>query len=270
MIKAIIITKIEDSSLKITGPSKGNAVWKKYGCYQLTVQHRSQLLGGHLLCDIHIGAAQALIHRPFPGIGGLQNIVVQDSKFLQPFVNQQNIQIVHVMLGRLHHWIVVSIVGCTKDEIEVYDSLQMKLNLYTQTVIARYLRSQSQSFKIKVATQKGSTDCGLYAIAMMTSLAYNENPVTIIYNQQDMRVHLEQCFENGILEKFPFLKTRRTTKRFSSGIEVFIFCKCRLPDPEDGSRMIQCDNCQEWYHTECVQLDPQQPTDSDWFCKKCN
>ena len=181
------ITKIEDSSLKITGPSKGNAVWKKYGCYQLTVQHRSQLLGSHLLCDIHIGAAQALIHRPFPGIGGLQNIVVQDSKFLQPFVNQQNIQIVHVMLGRLHHRIVVSTVGCTKDKIEVYDSLQMKPNLYTQTAIAQYLRSQS--FKIKVATQKGSTDCGLYAIVMMTSLAYNENPVTIIYNQQDMRVY---------------------------------------------------------------------------------
>ena len=66
------------------------------------------------------------------------------------------------MLGRLHYWIVVSTVGCTKDEIEVYDSLQMKPNLYTQTVIAQYLRSQSQSFKIKVAnvaTQKGSTDC---------------------------------------------------------------------------------------------------------------
>ena len=79
----------------------------------------------------------------------------------------------------------MSTVGCTKDEIEVNDSLQMKPNLYTQTVIARYLRSKSQSFKIKVAnvaTQKGSTDCGLYAIVMMTSLAYNENPVTIIYN----------------------------------------------------------------------------------------
>ena len=102
------VTEAEDSSLNIiVGPGKGNAVWKKYGCYQLTVQHRSQLLGNHLLCDIHIGAAQALIHRQFPAIGGLQNTVLQYSKSLQPFTNQQNIQIVHVVLGRIHHWVVV-------------------------------------------------------------------------------------------------------------------------------------------------------------------
>ena len=267
------VTEAEDCSLNIVGPGKGNGVWKKYGCYQLTVQHRSQLLGNHLLCDIHIGAAQALIHRQFPAIGGLQNTVLQYSKSLQPFAHQQNIQIVHVILGRIHHWVVVSTVGCKKDEIEVYDSLQMQPNLYTRTVIAQYLRSQSHSFKIKVAnvaTQKGSTDCGLYAIAMMTSLAYNENPSNLIYNQQDMRIHLEQCFEKGILEKFPFSKTRRVTKQFSSETDVAIYCKCRLPDPEDGSKMIQCDNCQEWYHMECVKLDPQQPTtDIEWFCEKC-
>lgn len=248
-------------------------MWKKYGCYKLTVQHRSQLLGSHLLCDIHIGAAQALLHRQFPGIGRLRNTVLQDSNFLQPFVNQQNIQIVHVKLGRTDHWIVVSTVGCTKDQVEVYDSLQMKPNLYRQTVIARYLKSQSHSFKIKVANvaiQKGSTDCGLYAIAMMTSIAHNDNPVNLIYNQQNMRIHLEQCFEKGMLEKFPFSKTRRITKQFSSETEVFVYCKCRLPD--SGGRMIECDDCQEWYHIECtcVQLDPQHTvTDTAWFCERC-
>ena len=98
---------------------------------------------------------------------------------------------------------------CEKDEVVLYDSLQMKPNLYTQTIISKYLRTQSRSFVIKlanVAGQKGSTECSLYAIAMMTSLAFNENPTDIAYSQQDMRVHLEQCFSKGILERFPIEK----------------------------------------------------------------
>ena len=75
------------------------------------------MLGDHLLYDIPIGAAQTLLQQQFPRIGGLQNTVMQDSKPLWPFVNQQNIQIVHVRLGRLNHWIVVSTIGCTNNEI---------------------------------------------------------------------------------------------------------------------------------------------------------
>ena len=93
----------------------------------------------------------------------------------------------------------MSTIGCTNNEIAVYDSLQLRPNLYTQLRISCYL---SLSFKIKVAnvaTQKGRTDCGLYVIAMMTSLAYNENSVHLMYNQQDMRIHLEQCFEKGMI-----------------------------------------------------------------------
>ena len=182
------------------------------------------MLGDHLLYDIHIGAAQTLLQQQFPRIGGLQNTVMQDSKSLQPFANQQNIQIVHVRLGKLNHWIVVSTIGCTNNEIAVYDSLQLRPNLYTQLRISCYL---SLSFKIKVAnvaTQKGRTDCSLYVIAMMTSLAYNENSVHLMHNQQDIRIYLEQCFEKGILEKFLISKTRRITKQFSFKTEVFMYC----------------------------------------------
>jgi len=127
---------IDVDDVSITTVSKDDmesVVWKKYGCCKLTIQHRSQLLGGHLLCDIHLGAAQALIHKQFPSIGGLTNTVLQDSKSIQPFVNQQNIQIIHVLLGRVNHWIVLSTMGCGKDEVVLYDSLQMKPNIYTNS-----------------------------------------------------------------------------------------------------------------------------------------
>jgi len=50
---------------------------------------------------------------------------------------------------------------------------------------------------INVAMQKGSTDSGVYAIAMMTSIAFKEDPAYIVYNQQDLRFYLKDCFERG-------------------------------------------------------------------------
>jgi len=122
-----------------------------------------------------------------------------------------------------------------------------------------------------VAGQRGSADCGLYAIAIMTTLASNENPTEVLYSHQDMRVHLEQCFDKGILEKFPVEKRRRVRNQISSEIEVLVYCKCRLPEPEDGSKMIQCDKCLEWYHLQCLNIDQKQVlTEEEWFCEKCS
>ena len=109
------------------------------------------------------------------------------------------------------HWIALSTVGCADGEIEICNSLQLSPALHTQTVIVQYLKSKLHSIKIKVvnvATQKGSSDCGLYAIAKMTSIANNDDPVNLVYNQQELRIHLQQCFENGVIEKFPISKAR--------------------------------------------------------------
>ena len=156
------------------------------------------------------------LHRQFPHIGGLCNTVMQYSDSLQPFKGKNNLQIIHVNLGLVDHWILLSTIGCVEGEVELYDSLQLSPNLDTQTVIARYLRSQVHVIRIRVANvalQKGSSDCELYVIAMMTSLAYDDDPITQLYSQQELRVHLKQCFERGTLEPFPVSKTRRVKDR---------------------------------------------------------
>jgi len=51
------------------------------------------------------------------------------------------------------------------------------------TCMIPYNAHQAKSVKLKVinaATQKGNTDCGLYAVAMMTSITYKEDQVNII------------------------------------------------------------------------------------------
>ena len=92
--------------------------------------------------------------------------------------SSDNIQIVHMELGQTDHCVLISTVSCPEGDVDLYDSLQHKPSLDTLTVIARYLRSSS-SIRIKlinVALQKGSTDCDLYAIAMMTSIAFKQDP----------------------------------------------------------------------------------------------
>ena len=46
--------------------SKQNTIWMRFGCYSLTKHHKSILCTGGLLDDIHIGAAQFIIHEQFP------------------------------------------------------------------------------------------------------------------------------------------------------------------------------------------------------------
>ena len=46
---------------------------------------------------------------------------------------------------------------------------------------------------VKVQKQEGSKDCGLFAIAIMTSLAHDENPSEITYDQSKFRSHLIEC-----------------------------------------------------------------------------
>ena len=143
-----------------------------------------------------------------------------------------------------------------------------------QITIAKYLRSHARSIKIKVVNvpvQTGSTDCGLYAIAMMTSIAHSDDPATLVYNQQELRIHLMQCFEKDLMEKFPVSKKRRVrNKRISKEILCNIYCSCRLPDCEDGSKMIMCENCKEWYHEGCIdRAEAAINSDSDWMCSKC-
>ena len=190
--------------------------------------------------------------------------------------NNDSLQIVHVKLGKIDHWVLISTVGCAEDEVELYDSLQQKPSLDTQTVIARYLRSSSHSIRIKVinvAMQKGSIDCGLYAIAMMTSIANKQHPEYVVYDHKQLRLHLKECFDKGIIEQFPTSKKRRLKNRILIEQVCLIYCVCRLPEPEDGSEMVQCDTCMEWYHQRCldnVSLDPVPLKELEtWICDQC-
>ena len=51
------------------------------------------------------------------------------------------------------------------------------------------------------------------------------------------------------------------------GDKVWICPGCSQPD--DGSPMIGCDNCDEWYHWPCVGIKREPDPDKEWFCPRC-
>ncbi|XP_059148601.1 transcription initiation factor TFIID subunit 3-like [Physella acuta] len=52
-----------------------------------------------------------------------------------------------------------------------------------------------------------------------------------------------------------------------SGQKVWICPACKLPD--DGTEMIGCDMCDNWYHWPCVGIKAEPPESQDWYCEKC-
>ena len=223
----------------------------------MTELHKSQLSGGQLLDDIHINAAQALIKQQFPEIGGLCNTLMQNSLLNNTSISgYPSLQVVFIPMGKVGHWIGLSTLGCKDNEVEVYDTLQNVPSLETQITICQY-KSKSSSIMIKLinlATQKGSADCGLYAIAALSTLAFGNDPTKIVYHQNEMCPHLRQCFESGTITEFPIilLQKRRIKERIISIIECPIYCICRLPAESEDTVMIQCDKCQLWYHVQCL------------------
>ena len=60
-------------------------------------------------------------------------------------------------------------------------------------------------------TQKGSDDCGLFALAYAIEICQGKNPANLIYNQLLMRSHFNTCIKNDVY-KFPFNDSRKISK----------------------------------------------------------
>jgi len=61
---------------------------------------------------------------------------------------------------------------------------------------------------IDVQLQHGCADCGIFSIAFATTLASRNQPGYYIYNQGEMRQHLENCLSQQSIAPFPIRRIR--------------------------------------------------------------
>lgn len=113
---------------------------------------------------------------------------------------KHGVQIIHC---RGNHWIVASTLGCSNGEvIKVFDSVYDSVDKDTESLILNLFQNDG-SPKLEMARmhkQKGGNDCGLFAIAVATALAFGSNPFQ--FQQSGMREHLLKCFEDRVMTPF--------------------------------------------------------------------
>ena len=143
-------------------------------------------------------AHQFCLRCQFPNLNGLRLTLLQDQPHSQPTVNA--LQVLHI---RKSHWIVVF----TKHKgklVYVYDSAYSSVDQATAKTIQTNFHCSMLSIRlVKSQKQVSAEDCGLFAIAFATSLAFGEDPSTREYCQANMHQRLLQCFVNKHLELFP-------------------------------------------------------------------
>ena len=154
---------------------------------------------GEKLSDVHINFAQQLLKQQFPQLNGLKSTLLQSKENTGEFLPAQ-IQIIHCR--SCDHWIVASTNACKDGDVCVYDSVFSTLDKETNEVVANLFPSASVKV-IKSQKQVGGTDCGLFAIATATALAYGTDPTSITFIQAAMQSHLVQCFTDRVITLFP-------------------------------------------------------------------
>ena len=60
--------------------------------------------------------------------------------------------------------------------------------------------------------QKGSDDCGLFALAYAIEICQGKNPANLIYNQLLMRSHFNTCIKNDKFTNFPSMIQEKSLK----------------------------------------------------------
>ena len=71
----------------------------------------------------------------------------------------------------------------------------LPLLIETKAVISNLYGPEILPHLVSISKQKGSTDCGLFAVAITTTLTLGLDPAGITYQQNSLHRHLVKCLE---------------------------------------------------------------------------
>lgn len=185
----VIFTKVSVNKTPAIQRVIPNGVWAE-----------DEIKNGKMLTNDSISMASDMIkhqfeYRSFNGLNPTMDQYHEQPTDLDSIRNK--LQIIHCR--ERTHWIAASNIGCQDCcSVDVYDSVFTSLDPITIEVIKNHFPDVKPFQK-----QVGGTDCGLFAIAVITAISYDEDPSKLHFIQEEMRSHLLNCFKNNVLTPFP-------------------------------------------------------------------
>ncbi|KAL5479400.1 hypothetical protein EMCRGX_G022920 [Ephydatia muelleri] len=188
------------------------------------------------------------VRMQFPTIDGWQSTLLAQNNLYLP-AKMDAIQI-HIVSDS--HWVTsarlggtVTLFDCRKVGSHISSTLTHQLCQVYRTSICE---SAGNSFlAVNVATvqkQRGSDDCGVFAIAFALHAALGHCLEEFEFDQATMRDHLLKCYTTRNITSFPTKKVKRASHTLIMNIDVF--CSCQRPDTYGD--MMQCGLCEQWFH----------------------
>ena len=161
---------------------------------------------GEKLTDNEINLAQRILKAQFPNINGLCSTLLQSKPCTAADqVNENKIQI--VFCNNRNHWIIATTFGCeAAGEVKVFDSIFSSLDKDSLRTVMKLFSSGSIKPRVRLSPsqkQRGSNDCGMFAIALGVAISFGLNPSKVCFQQDKMRAHLVNCFNKESFSLFP-------------------------------------------------------------------
>ena len=254
-----------------------NQTSRRQGFFKLSEKDVQIIITRKEITDHIIGAAHCVLHKQFPDAVGLENTTLGLCSNFSVHKKEFS-QILHTST---HHWVLVSNIGCKPSTINLYDSLCYgRLTSFVKKQIAGLLLEQSPSITVNiqpVQQQSNSVDCGVFAIAFLVSILFNQDPTCHTFNLGSMRQHLLKCLHQDVFEPFPMAKQQVQWKSKPKSVKLPLMCSCRMPwNQKDLDNpdlwCAQCESCSEWFHKKCSPTMPDavfQIKYLNWVCLKC-
>ena len=132
------------------------------------------ILGKQMLTDESINIAQRLLSKPFPKVCGFQDTVIGKLQEFDVIPTEKNyIQILH---DSSLHWVCAANMKSRKTDNQINYSLVIFYAYHPGPQLAIMSKSVQQ--------RSNGVNCGVYAIAFATSLAYGNNPEKESYDKK--------------------------------------------------------------------------------------
>lgn len=172
--------------------------WLALGGVELSQADKLTNVSGEQLTDKHVNFAQELLKTQFKNVGGLRPTYLLSTLENAPYQRTSVLQMLHC---RDNHWITAASES-DSPSVRVFDSVFLTLDGVTTNLLRQLFGPNTAICVEESRKQHGGSDCGLYAIATITSLANGCEPGCFI--QDEMRAHLVKCFEKLHLTVFPY------------------------------------------------------------------